>query len=275
MHYLIKELAPPVIGTLRYFSLKYGWKGNFESFEKAQQKCSGYDENHILNKIIETTGKVRDGKAAYERDGIIYDEVQVNHNLLSVLLLVAGRSDNKLTIIDFGGSLGTSYYQNIKYLSHLKELRWCIIEQPTYVAEGKKSFENEHVKFYYSLEECYAENENPNLILISSALQYIKNPYDLLNHIQSFNAPYFMLDLVGFNDSDKDRITIQNVPPVFYGIEASYPCTFFSKPKLEAQLSKNYEKEFEFVSEFQKYYINFKPFRYEGSFWKNKSLKNI
>jgi len=270
MHYLIKELAPPVIGTLRYFSLKYGWKGNFDSFEQAQQKCTGYDENHILNKIIETTGKVRDGKAVYERDGIIYDEVNINHNLLSVLLLVAGRNDNKLTIVDFGGSLGTSYYQNIKYLEHLKTLNWCIIEQPNYVDQGKKSFENEHIKFFHSMEQCVQAGMVPDLVLISGALQYIKNPYQVLENIQSFNIPYLMLDLVGYNDNDEDRITIQYVPPVFYGIEASYPCTFLSKKKLEMQLGVNYSKEFEFLSEYQKYYINFKPFKYHGSFWKLK-----
>lgn len=271
MHYLLKELAPPIVNTLRWYSFKYGWKGNFKSFEDAQKQCKGYDENHILNRIIETTGKVRDKKAVYERDGLIYDEIFINHHLLSTLLLIASKNNNKITIIDFGGSLGTSYYQNIKYLNHLTELKWCIIEQDNYVKVGKDAFENEHVKFYYNIEECLAENQNPDLLLLSSSLQYIKNPYNLLEHIQSFNIPYLMFDLVGYNDEeDEDRITIQNVPPVFYGIEASYPCTFFSKRKLENQLAINYEKEFEFVSEPQKYYINFKPFRYEGSLWKLK-----
>ncbi|MNL32724.1 hypothetical protein D3C87_1545950 [compost metagenome] len=54
---------------------------------------------------------------------------------------------------------------------------------------------------------------------------------------------------------------------MFYGVEASYPCAFFNKNKLESQLEKNYTKEFDFISEPEKYYIGFKPFRYEGSFW--------
>lgn len=270
MHYLIKELVPPIFNTLRWFSFKYGWKGDFKSFDEAKAQCSGYDENHILNRIKETTGKVRDGNAVYERDGILYDEVQVNHTLLSILLLVAGRNGNKLTLIDFGGSLGTSYYQCIKYLSHLVELSWCIIEQENYVEAGKKSFENDHVKFYYNIEECISDGKNPDILLISSALQYIKEPYQLLDHLQTFNVPYLMLDLVGYNDTEDDRITIQKVPPIFYGIEASYPCTFFGKNKLENQLRKNYELELDFISEYQKYYINFKPFRYLGSFWKLK-----
>lgn len=267
MHYLIKEFAPPIVNTLRWYSFKYGWKGDYSSFDEAKKQCAGYDENHILNRIKETTSKVRSGEAVYERDGVVYDEIEVNHHLLNALLLISARNNNKLTVIDFGGSLGTSYYQNKKYLSHLTELNWYIIEQENYVTEGKKSFENEHVKFFHTMEECLQANANPDLLLLSSSLQYIKNPYDMLRHIQSFNVPNLMFDLVGFNDEAKDRITIQHVPPVFYGVEASYPCVFFDKNKLEKQMMENYEKEFEFISEPQKYYLGFKPFRYQGSLW--------
>ncbi len=268
MYNFIKELVPPIIHTLRWFSFKYGWKGNYTSFEEAQKNCTGYDESHILNRIIDTTNQVRKGEAVYERDGIIYDDVAINYHLLSTLLLIAGRNQNKLTIIDFGGSLGTTYYQNIKYLSHLNELNWYIIEQENYVKEGRKLFKNENVKFYNSMQECLLANPNPDIVLLSSSLQYIKDPYNVLQHIQSFKVPYLMFDLMGYNHKPQDRITIQYVPPIFYGIKASYPCTFFSKDKLEKQMSATYQKEFEFISEPQQYYINFMPFRYSGSLWK-------
>lgn len=268
MHYLIKQLFPPMLSTLRWYSFKYGWKGNYKTYDEAKVKCKGYDEDHILERIVNTTEKVKKGEIAYERDGIVYDQVHLNAHLLNVLLLVASRNNNRLTIIDFGGSLGTSYYQNLSYLSHLSSLNWCIIEQPKFVEIGKRSFENEHIKFYYSLEECFSAHPNPDMLLISSSLQYIPEPYQLLRDIQSYEIPYLMLDLVGYNDKDEDRITIQHVPPVFYGIEASYPCTFFSRRKLESQLEENYQKVFDFIAEHEKYYIELKPFRYEGSFWK-------
>ena len=267
MYYLIKEFSPPVLNTLRWYSFKYGWKGNYQTYQEAKARCAGYDEDHILQRIIDTTTKVKNGEAAYERDGIVYDEVNVNINLLSALLLVAGRNNNKLTLIDFGGSLGTSYYQNITFLSHLTELNWCIVEQPQFVDAGKKDFENEHVKFYYSIEDCLAAHAQPDLVLLSSSLQYMTDPYAVLKEIQLFKVPYLLLDLIGYNDEKRDRITIQNVPPVFYGIAASYPCTFFDRDRLQSQLSEGYKKIFDFISEPEKYYIGFKPFRYEGSFW--------
>ena len=57
MHYLIKEFLPPIANTLRWYSFKYGWKGNFKTFELAKEKCKGYNEDYILDRIIETTSQ--------------------------------------------------------------------------------------------------------------------------------------------------------------------------------------------------------------------------
>ncbi len=275
MNYLLKELIPPLLGTLKNYSFEYGWKGNFQTYEEAKSKCKGYDQEHILKRIISTTKLVKNGTIPYERDGIPYDKIKINSNLLSVLLLIASRNNNKLTVIDFGGSLGTSYYQNLPYLRHMKQLSWCIVEQANFVEAGRDLFANESLRFYRSMEECMHENSEPDLILISNSLQYIDNPYGILKEIQSFDIPYLLLDYVGYNDKPEDRVTIQYVPPVFYGIEASYPCTFFNKVKIQSQLEKDYSLVSEFISDPDTYYVQLKPFKYEGSFWELKKTGDI
>jgi len=272
MHYLLKELIPPIALSLRWYSFKYGWKGNYQSYEDAKQECSGYDENHILNRIIETTNKVKNREIAYERDGITYDKAEMNFPLLKTLLYIASQNDNELTVIDFGGSLGTTYYQNYPYMSHLKKLRWCIIEQPAFVEAGKKDFENEHVKFYATIEDCLKEN-SPHLFLICNVLQYLPEPYQLLEEIKAAKIPYLLLDYVGYNSENEDRITIQHVPPVFYGIKASYPCTFFNRIKVEDKLCESYDKQYDYVAANEKYYLQLKPFRYEGALWTMKDKR--
>lgn len=266
LHFLLKELAPPLLLNLRWYSFKYGWKGAYKSYEEAQQKCTGYDHEHILNRIIATTLKVKNKEIAYERDGIAYDSVQMNFPLLKTLLYIASKNNNELTLIDFGGSLGTTYYQNIPYLKHLKKIRWCIIEQPEFVKAGKKHFENEHIKFYTNIQECMAEN-NPQLFLICNVLQYLEKPYELLNEAKNLGIPYLMLDFVGYNHQNSDRVTIQFVPPVFYGVEACYPCYFLNREKVEGKLKENYEKKYDFISANEKYYVHLRPFRYEGALW--------
>lgn len=265
-HYLLKELAPPIVTSLRWYSFKYGWKGVYKSYQEAKDKCKGYDEDHILNRIRETTLRVKNKEIAYERDGIAYDEVHMNFPMLKTLLYIASKNDNELTVIDFGGSLGTTYYQNYPYLQHLKKLKWCIIEQPKFVEAGKAEFENEHITFYNSIEECLAEN-TPQLFIICSVLQYLEKPYQLLEEVKNTRIPYLLLDYVGYNDKKEDRITIQHVPPVFYGIEASYPCRFFSRARIHDLLCENYDKKYDFISAHEKYYVQLKPFRYEGALW--------
>ena len=90
----------------------------------------------------------------------------------------------------------------------------------------------------------------------------------LLDEIAKTDVPYLLLDYIGYNDGPEDRITIQHVPPVFYGIKASYPCIFFSRTKLRDHLSKNFELKYEFISAHEKYYVQLRPFRYEGALWK-------
>ncbi|MCX2449850.1 methyltransferase, TIGR04325 family [Pedobacter sp. PLR] len=266
MFYLVKEFIPPLAHSLKWYSFKYGWKGDYKDYETAKEKCQGYDEADILNKIKESTLKVKNKEIPYERDGIAYDKVQMNFPLLSVLLYVASKNDNQLTLIDFGGSLGTTYYQNLPYLKHLKKLKWCIIEQPEFVKAGKEGFENEHVTFYNSIAECMAVNE-VDLFLICNVLQYLEKPYELLEEVKNSSIPHVLLDFIGYNDQPGDRITIQHVPPVFYGIEASYPCYFPDRNRVEGSLQTAYEKKYDFISAPEKYYLQLKPFRYEGSFW--------
>lgn len=269
MFYLVKELVPPIAHNLRWFSFKYGWKGDYKDYDEAKKKCEGYDEQHILNKIKESTSKVKNKEIAYERDGIAYDQVQMNFPMLSALLYVASKNDNELVLIDFGGSLGTAFYQNYTHLKHLKKLKWCIIEQPSYVEAGKAEFENEHITFYNSISECLAEN-NVQLFLICNALQYLEKPYALLEEVKDSGIPHVLLDFIGYNDQPGDRITIQYVPPVFYGVEASYPCYFPDRNRVELVLASKYDKKYDFLSAPEKYYLQLKPFRYEGSFWEIK-----
>lgn len=270
MKALLKQWVPPIIKSLRHHSFRYGWKGNYKSFEEAKMHCKGYDEHHILERISTTTSKVKNEEAAYERDGIVYDEIKVNTNVLTKLLTIAAENGSRLTVIDFGGSLGTSYYQHLPFLQHLKELNWCIVEQDHYVKRGKKEFQNEHLKFYYTIEECLVDFPNANMLLMSSSIQYVEKPYEMLCNFQALKIPYLLLDYIGFNHRKQDRITVQHVPPCFYGIETSYPCLFFNRHKLYEQLEKDYVKQDEFTYDSDIFYLGWLPFRYEGSFWKLK-----
>jgi hypothetical protein len=63
------------------------------------------------------------------------------------------------------------------------------------------------------------------------------------------------------------RLTIQQVPPAFY--DASYPCWFFSKQKMNTFLQDTYELVFGFESG-QKVALGLDELDYTGSLWRRK-----
>lgn len=212
--------------------------GDYASWEEARQASGGYDSDVILAKVRDALLKVRDGEAIYERDSVLFDSVQYSWPLLAALLWVASNNGNCLNLIDFGGSLGSTYYQNITFLRHLDVLRWSIVDQEQFVECGRRYFENDHLKFYCSIDECRADR-NPPAILFSSVIQYLEKPYDLLADVVSKGFPYIIFDRTTLLAHGADRLTVQTVPPYIY--PASYPAWFFNREKFLSVFADTYE----------------------------------
>jgi putative methyltransferase (TIGR04325 family) len=225
----LKAIIPPVlISIIRRFKKPMVqieiWSGDYKTWAEAKAYCTGYDSSIILEKCKTSLLKVKRGEAVYERDSVIFDELHYSWGLLAGLQKAALENNGKLCVLDFGGSLGSTYFQNREFLSSLKELQWCIVEQAHFVECGQKDFENDQLKFYYTVEECM-ENHNPNVLLLSSVLQYLEKPYQWLERLLSFRIPTVILDRTSFVENETDILTIQNVPSLIY--EASYPAWFF------------------------------------------------
>lgn len=241
MKSLIKDLLPPLI-LRKAANLFYGWSGNYSSWEDASKKCSGYDSKIIIEKVKASLLKVKNGEAVYERDSVLFDEIHYSFPLLSALQYVALRNNEKLHVLDFGGSLGSSYFQNRKILSGLKEFSWSVVEQNHFVSEGKNTFADDNLNFYYTVEECL-QNKKVNVLLLSSVIQYIEKPYELLEFIKSKNFEYIIFDRTPLLLKGNDRITIQTVPKNIY--EAKYPCWLLNENNLKNTFLKDYDLMFD------------------------------
>lgn len=212
------------------------WSGNFKSWEEAQANCSGYDSAIILEKCQESLLKVKKGEAIYERDSVLFDEIHYSWGLLVGLQKAALENDGNLCVLDFGGSLGSTYYQNKEFLSGLKTLEWNIVEQTRFVQCGKDYFEDNQLKFYHTVEDCLLKHK-PNVLLLSAVLQYLDKPYQWIEKFMDLRIPYIIIDRTTFTNLEKDVLTIQNVPESIY--EASYPAWFFDRKTFNSKL-RNY-----------------------------------
>ena len=261
MKNLLKKILPPLLIDIKkiLFKRKYGWFGNYNTWKEAEKASVGYDSEAILTKVNNALLKVKNKEAAYERDGVLFDKIEYSWPLLLGLLLAAAENNGKLNVLDFGGSLGSTYFQNRLFLKELNEISWNIVEQANFVKIGRKNFQNDIIHFYDDAKECI-KKENPKVLLLASVLQYIEKPFNLLDSILEHDFKYIIFDRTNITNS-RERLTVQNVPPEIY--KASYPCWFFNKEKLlNYFIDNNYTliEEFNFVSGEKHEYHDLKGF---------------
>jgi putative methyltransferase (TIGR04325 family) len=222
-----------------------GWFGDYSSWTEVSAVAGGYDSDIILNSTKAAILKVKNGEAVYERDSVIFDEKQCPYALLAYLQLSAALNKTALHILDFGGSLGSTYYQIREYLSKEICASWNVVEQAHYVACGKSYFEDEVLKFYTSIEDCKAA-KNISLVILSSVVQYLEKPHEFLTQLVNHGFNFLIFDRTAFNNKADDRLTLQVVPDDIY--PASYPSWFLNQEFFLSHFSVNYKKIAEFPS---------------------------
>ena len=216
------------------------YRGNYPSFAAARRAAGGYENPNILTRIAEAAAQVRDGQAVFERDGVTFDHPEYRFPLLTGLLRAALLENQELRLADFGGALGSSYFQCRPFLNGLKSLRWCVVEQPHVAARGREEFRNGQLDFYDTIGDC-VRSERPNLLLLSGTLQYLPDPYAVLDELLQYRIPHLIVDRTPILHNFPDRITIQRVPSQIYGIEVSYPAWFLNGLKLLGAISRSYD----------------------------------
>jgi putative methyltransferase (TIGR04325 family) len=235
----LKELIPPLFLTLRRKGKRYGWKGDYKNWQQAKNRSGNYDDHLILEKVKQASMKVIKGEAVYERDSVLFDQIQYSWPLLATLLWIAAKKKGVLKVADFGGSLGSSYFQNRSFLSIISQLQWNIIEQRSFVECGQKDFQNDVLHFFYNSDQMIAQQGLPDLLILSCVLPYLENPYEILENLIQYKIPHIIIDNTYFNYENRDRICIQRIPPEIYN--ASYPCWFLNYEHVQNTLANTYE----------------------------------
>lgn len=205
--------------------------GSYATWAAALQEATGYDAAIILEKTRTALLKVKNGEAVYERDSVLFDKIHHAFPVLAGLLRSALAHEGRLCVVDFGGALGSSYFQCRGFLEVVRRLEWLVIEQPAHVTCGQENFASEQLRFLPTIEECLLSHE-PTTLLLSSVLQYVPSPYALLKSLLQHRIKHVIIDRTAFLQSDRERLTVQHVPSSIY--PASYPAWFFSENQFQA-----------------------------------------
>jgi putative methyltransferase (TIGR04325 family) len=208
--------------------------GDYASWADARRASDGYESSVILERTTSALLKVKRGEAVYERDSVIIDPPEYPFPVVAALLRAAAHGGGKLSVLDFGGSLGSTYFQCRRLLGSVPAIEWLVVEQPGHVARGRELFEDDRLRFFENAEEC-VQRHQPNVLLLSGVLQCLPDPYGILRGLLTLGIPHLVLDRTAFLRGDRDRLTVQAVPEWIY--PASYPSWFLSESKLTTTIT--------------------------------------
>lgn len=231
---LLRDFTPPLVHkAYRAFrtprNKRLYFAGNYATWDSAVATSTGYGSPEILERVTAATLKVARGEAAFERDSVIFPTIQYSWPLLAALMWIAARESGHLRVCDFGGSLGTSYFQNRKFLADIPDVQWCTVEQPGFVKRGQELLGNSILHFRTDVETC-VRKYGCQTLLLSSVLPYLESPYGMLQALLQHRFRYVLLDRTPVLPHGSDRLTVQHVPEGIY--PASYPAWFFNEAKL-------------------------------------------
>ena len=167
----------------------------------------------------------------------------IQYPLLAALLRVAAANNGRLSILDFGGSLGSSYFQSRAFLSPCAELRWNVIEQ----------------RCVCRVRPCRLRQRGTPLLLHNRGVLTGRAP----RCPTPFRRPSLLPSAVcvsrgraspplplggsrshALHDDGSTRLTVEHVPAWIY--RASYPAWFLSEKRFLAC----FESEYQLVARF-------------------------
>lgn len=230
--YLPKKIIK-IISNLMYPPVKY--KGPFDNWNDAKSFSSGWSDKKILEKVYKSLIKSFDMKGVYERDGELVNDLKYPENIIN--FLNSNLNENG-QIIDFGGSLGSLYFQ-IRSKLLFKNIKWSVLEQSNYVELGKRKIKNKELDFFNNVDETQVNNNT--ILIFSSVLQYLENPEKVINlFLNTKFIEHVVVDRVILSNSKENKIYIQKNPKKYFN--TSYPIIIFSE-----KIFLNYFKKMKIV----------------------------
>lgn len=236
---IVKSLTPPILLELRRRLVGQGlrFSGRPVNWAQAHEMSTGYSTRDILERVLEATRAVVSGKACYERDSVLFYEREFPFPVLAAMLRVAALNAGHVNVVDFGGSLGSTYGQCRPFLEGLAHVDWWVVEQPDFVAAGRSEFTTAELQFAESIADVPQISAH-TIILACSVLQYVEDPSLVLAEFDRLAARHLVIDRTPLSEASFDRLCIQHVPKTIY--EASYPCWILSRKRLLSLLSQRW-----------------------------------
>ena len=232
----------------------------YSNFLDALNACSaeGYNNPNLVKMVIE--------KNLIFRDQVLNSQIPIldlnsARTILGVSLAI---TDNRLTVLDFGGGGGYHYFIARAAIPMRIALDWMVIETPSMVRLAKSKLSTDELNFYDDINFA-SRGKDIDLIFASGSLQYCPDVFQTLDALMSIRARHLFITRTPLS-SDHKFIAIQKsrlkdngpgpMPSGFNDCEITYPITISCKSEIERALRKKYSIRFSLKEEGGHFSIN-------------------
>ena len=221
----VESALPPVLfDALRGLrALRYGFRGDYTSFEEALDDChtpEGFSSERIVERVLQ---RAREGVDTPGRQLGTREQQLLAAVLTPLLACSAARA---MRVFDFGGGVGTDYLRVRAALPDGWRLIWDILETPPMAQAGRTQMRLPDLRF---LDDWPEPAPSYDLVLVSSSLQYTREPLETLERLLRLSSRFFILTRIPLLEGSRDRLSVQRVAPSYY--DASYPAWFLAAGK--------------------------------------------
>lgn len=219
------------------------YSGPYDSWESAVQNSVGYESEVVLEKVALAVRRVLSGHAAYERDGTCFS-VKPEKDTLSQIL--ENKAVSKSKIVDFGGSLGSSFISN-RNLLQLREVEYIVIEQENFTHAGRDIANEFQLPILFESKLVNENLQDVDILVLSSVLQYLENYEEVIRQLISFKPKSVIIDRTPFIDGESQIFVQENNG--YYQPKVSYPVRHLNEGSLIKCLT-GYKVAMEWLSDF-------------------------
>lgn len=224
----------------------------YPDFDAARKHISdaSYEDPELCRMIAE--------KTRIYREKLSQTPVDLNAAqsfLLSVIqkILVEDKTTT-LNVLDLGGACGAHYFEIKRLLPKNVGLKWMVIETAEMVRAASQIEKETSELFFCS--ELDQTDLKPQLIHSSSTLQYVPQPYVLIEQLKKTGTEWMFFNRMMFNTGKNDLITIQQsqmadngpgpMPVNFTNKLIRYPHTNMSYSRFNQAFLPEYKPEWIF-----------------------------